>query len=82
MCWGVALVTAYRIYTLVEGDRYTRASDVDCPHDEAAILCAWRLADGDGFEMEVWERDRFIGRIGGISACDNPPRRHPLAAGR
>ena len=63
-------MTAYRIYTIGEGGRFIRATDVECPNDEVAIEAAQQLAHG--YSVQLWERHRFITRIDGIEPAASP----------
>jgi hypothetical protein len=48
----------YRFYIVGSNNHFVGARDIECTDDQAAIREA-RLAV-DGFDIEVWEADRFI----------------------
>jgi hypothetical protein len=52
----------YRIYIIEKDGHIRRPSQViDCQGDEAALAHAEKHLDG--LEVEVWELNRFVGRL-------------------
>jgi hypothetical protein len=63
----------YRIYLHDEFGRFRGVEDLDCADDRQAIATARQRAGAE--EMELWDRGRFVTRIG----RSGPVR--PIAAG-
>ena len=51
----------YRVYIVGDDERFIGVREIDAPNDNAAIRLAKQYADGRG--VEVWQRERQIGRI-------------------
>jgi hypothetical protein len=51
----------YRIFFLDQFGRFTGAEVIDCPDDQEAIATSRQRVNG--YEVELWHRDRFIIRL-------------------
>jgi hypothetical protein len=51
----------YRAYLVGSDSRFIKAIDLDCTDDETAIEAAKKLVDDH--DVELWQRDRRIGRF-------------------
>ena len=60
---GGNVMPEYRVYLLDRNDRVISRKDIVAPSDEAAMEAASQYADGG--DVEVWERARKVGRVGG-----------------
>ncbi len=69
------MARAYRIYLLGADDHIKIAHVLDCATDEEALVLAAReLADEHA--LEIWDRNRFIGRLGKpFDPFQKPPAR-------
>lgn len=56
---------SYRIYLLDEAGRISRARDVDCEDDAAAIATARLIASTQG--VEIWQRTRLVASLPRLS---------------
>jgi hypothetical protein len=59
-------MTDYRVYVIGNDGHFVRAIQLDCPDDNAAIESAKQFIDG--FDLELWQRDRRI------AAFDRKPK--------
>jgi hypothetical protein len=51
----------YRVYIVGRDERFIGVREIDAPDDKAALRKAKRYVDGQ--DVEVWQRERRIGRI-------------------
>jgi hypothetical protein len=51
----------YRVYVIGEDGHFSRSIDLDCADDDAATAAAKQLIDG--YDLELWQRDRRIARF-------------------
>jgi hypothetical protein len=52
----------YRVYIIGRDGHFRSAVPLDCPNDDVAKAQADQLVDGH--DVELWQRDRKIARIG------------------
>jgi hypothetical protein len=52
----------YRAYLIDGDDRVASYKPIDADTDEEALEVAWQFVDG--CDVEVWDLDRKIGRLG------------------
>jgi hypothetical protein len=64
---GSAIVGGYRLYTVRGAGHFADVREFECPDDAAALDLAKRLADGEA--VELWDRGRFIARLGVTKAA-------------
>jgi hypothetical protein len=62
-------VASYRLFFIGRNDRFVKAEVVDCETDSDAISIA-RAACGEHPAVEVWERERKVGRVDADTAAD------------
>lgn len=65
--WVGGLMAAYRIYRVTGAGQIERAQWIEADSDEEALRVAGALDDCP--PCEVWERDRFVGRVGRDTAA-------------
>jgi hypothetical protein len=53
----------YRVYLIGQDSRFIKSIDLSCADDSAAIESAKQLIDG--YDIELWQRDRRIARFDG-----------------
>ncbi len=58
---GVSRVSAYRLYHIDGGGRFSAAEWIEADSDEAALEAARSL--GKSISCELWQGQRFVGRI-------------------
>jgi hypothetical protein len=51
-------VTDYRAYLVATDGHFTKAIDLECPDDEAAMEKAKQLVNGH--DVELWQRQRKV----------------------
>ncbi len=56
----------YRIYTVGTDGHFIDGKNIECADDQEAIEIAQQAADGRA--IELWERGRFIARLGPTAA--------------
>ena len=50
-----------RVYIVGDDERFIGVREIDAPNDHAALRLAKQYADGR--DVEVWQRERQIGRL-------------------
>ena len=56
-------MSAYRLYYIDGGGRFSAAEWIEAPDDEAAIEAARAL--NNSIACELWQGQRFVGRVEG-----------------
>jgi hypothetical protein len=61
----------YRVYIVGKDGRFVGVREIDAPDDAAALKNARQYVDGR--DVEVWERERQIGRISAVRTKNQSP---------
>ncbi len=64
----------YRVYTLDGANRIIGCEEVDCSDDRQAFILSTTLGKA-GFELEIWQKQRFVGRLTRQPAPGSVPHR-------
>ena len=56
-------MTDYKLYTLDGTDRIDRSADIECASDADALAEARRMLKPTQ-RAEVWQRERFVAKVG------------------